>query len=118
MNRHSIKIGNAPRGSRNGIVEPPGPAAPVLSVDMGSMTFNVDWDGPAVDHWEIFLCENPPGPFDNAGSMTPQHLPWNYWDVIPDFNVDWAIYVIGRDADENDITPQSNVLTGHSPAHS
>lgn len=84
---------------------------------MNSMTFNVTWNGTPVDHWETFLCENPPGDFGDIGSSRPDELPANYWDWIGDFNVDWALYVVGGDGDENEITSQSNVLTGHSPAH-
>ena len=118
MNRHSIKIGNAPRGSRNAApAAPPAPTTPVLSVDLNSMTFNIAWNGTPVHHWEIFLCENPPGPFADNGGLPSQSFPTDYWNVIGDLNVDWALYVVGRNAAGTDITPQSNVLTGHSPSH-
>jgi len=117
MNRQSIKIGNAPRGSRNKAAAPPAPPAPVVSVDMNSMTFNVTWAGSPVEYWEIYCSENPPGNYFDDGQTSPNRLPTNYWNWIGDTNVDWALYVVGCDGDGNVITPQSNVLTGHSPGH-
>ncbi len=116
MKRSRIKIGNAIRGSRNhAAAAPPAPPAPVVSVDMNSMTFNVAWAGTPVAYWETYCSENPPGNYYAAGETTPAQLPAIYWSWIADTNVDWALYVVGYDGDDNVITPQSNVLTGHSP---
>ncbi|HKW28850.1 MAG TPA: hypothetical protein VJT54_05910 [Verrucomicrobiae bacterium] len=88
-----------------------------MSVDMGSMTFNVVWTESPVEYWEIYCSENPPGNYSDLGQTFPNELPANYWDWIGDRNVDWALYVVGCDGDGNEITPHSNVLTGHSPDH-
>jgi hypothetical protein len=115
MSNSTIKIGVALIGSRPRARKSPNPPSPVLSVDMVSSTFNVAWDGPPVEHWEIYYSNQPPGNFSDSGQT--YRFPTDYWDLVGDFNVDWALYVVGCDADGNAITPQSNVLTGHSITH-
>lgn len=113
----TIKIGNVARGSRNHARQTETKApAPLLSLDAQAMKFNVTWNGTPVDHWEVYLSENPPGNFEDSGSTAPDRLPTDYSNWISDHNVNWALYVVGRDGDENEITPPSNTLTGRSPA--
>ena len=115
MKRDGIKISSVLCGSRKPAAAPPKPSAPVLSVDMNSMTFNIAWDGTPVEHWEVYYSNHPPGNFSRGGQV---HLfPTDYWNLVSDFNVDWALFLVGCDGDGNEITPHSNVLTGHSPAH-
>src|SRR6266850_1023375 len=92
-----------------------GPLAPIVSVDMNNMTFNVAWNGLPVAYWEIYYSGNPPGNYYDIGQTSPGELPTNYWNWIGDTNVNWALYVVGYNGDGNVITLQSNVLTGHSP---
>jgi len=108
MIRHSIKIGNAPRGSRNPAAAP---AKPVLTFDAGIGLWYVTFDGPTPAQWKIWKRCNYAPDWEEQGELTPSEIPTTTDTVLAGDELWWQIKFVGADDAFNPVTPYRAVVS-------